>query len=285
MKAATEMNEVCPFCNGGQYKKLIGDWCRCLDCDLGYKTSRYAPDDVAQSSEDRKAVWLDSLKGIYNQSLDAIEKELGHRGKLLDIGCGHGYFMRMAIERGWETEGNDVSKPAIKQARDIYGLKVFDKPLEQLELAPNSYDVVTLWRVIDLLNDPMETLRIVNKILKPGGLLFLRVNNFSFHYPVFKLNKLSLFKKFNIQPAVLHRYGVNSKSLATALKNSGYKEVGIWNSRLTPGDSSGSGGILGKVPVVVAKTILSFFWGVVSVLSFKKLLWASALMASAKKAD
>jgi ubiquinone/menaquinone biosynthesis C-methylase UbiE len=212
-----------------------------------------------------------------------MQRLVGHAGKLLDIGCGQGYFVKLASEHGWQAEGIEVSAPEIKYARDVFKLKVYDKPLELLSIPENTYDAVTLWRVLDQLPQPRKELERIYKILKPGGIVWIRVYNFDYHYPAAILGQLPFFKRNAIEPGIVHPYGINANSLRTVLAATGFKDITIKNSPLTKGDPYGSGGIIGKNIIAAIKLTLTIACRLVEVLSFGKLLKSSSLIAYAKK--
>ena len=276
---------TCPFCDSKETRRLTADWVRCASCGLAFPETPMPPRDLSLSDEDRPAVWMDSQETIYRRSLDTIERKLGRKGRLLDIGCGHGFFMKLALSRGWQAEGIEVSAPAVRQARDVFKLTVYDKPLEFLGLAPESYDLVTLWRVLDLLPEPRKELERINRVMKPGGLVWLRVNNFSFHYPAFRLGETALCRKFNIKPGVIHRFGIHSRSLKTVLSRTGFEAIRMQNSPLTSGDPYGSGGKPGALLVIPVKKLMYGIWQFLAFATFGKLLLASSLIARARKPE
>jgi len=94
-------------------------------------------------------------------------------GHLLDVGCYTGVFMKTAAAAGWKTEGIELSSWAAQIAHGLDVGHVYDKPLEQLELPPDSFDVVTLWDVIEHLQNPAALLKNINRVLKRGGVLAL----------------------------------------------------------------------------------------------------------------
>ncbi len=92
-------------------------------------------------------------------------------GRLLDIGCYTGVFMGVAAEAGWQVEGVELSSWAATIARDRGLGVVYSQPVEQLDLAAGSFDVITLWDVVEHLGDPLAMLRVVQRLLKPGGVV------------------------------------------------------------------------------------------------------------------
>jgi SAM-dependent methyltransferase len=109
----------------------------------------------------------------FNYRWDEIEKKTKGAGKVLDIGCSFGFFLDAARRRGWECHGLEIAECAASYARSRFGLPVVNVPLEEADFAPESFDVVTLWNVIEHLPDPAAVVRDIYKILKPGGVVVL----------------------------------------------------------------------------------------------------------------
>ena len=91
----------------------------------------------------------------------------GRSGKLLDIGCGNGYFLQQAQARGWEAFGvePDCVAAGMAQAR---GCKVFRAPIEEFSF-DTEYDAVTMWHVLEHLGDPRSLFSRLARALAPAG--------------------------------------------------------------------------------------------------------------------
>ena len=114
------------------------------------------------------------MKPVFDKSADLIESRTkSGRGGLLDIGCGYGFFLQEMKCRGWKVEGIEVSEVGRQFVREKWGTHVYSQPLEGLALSENLFDVVTLFYVVEHVDDPLALLKEVNRILKPGGLVFL----------------------------------------------------------------------------------------------------------------
>jgi 2-polyprenyl-3-methyl-5-hydroxy-6-metoxy-1,4-benzoquinol methylase len=109
----------------------------------------------------------------FNYRWDEIQKRTEGNGRILDIGCSFGFFLDAARRRGWDACGLEISNFAAHYARTHFGLTVVNKPLEDAEFESESFDVVTLWNVIEHLDDPAGAVRHIYRILKPGGLVVL----------------------------------------------------------------------------------------------------------------
>jgi 2-polyprenyl-3-methyl-5-hydroxy-6-metoxy-1,4-benzoquinol methylase len=153
--------------------------------------------------------------------------ELGKReGRLLDVGCGTGDFLKVAREQGWQGEGVEISPWASEKARGR-GLKVTTGILDDLPDDP-VYDVVTLWDVIEHVEDPSAVIGKCRRMLRPGGfILVLTVNEDGF------IPQLSLFLhrlsggKMTTPVAMIHPiHHVNhfsARHLAGLLRNHGFE--------------------------------------------------------------
>jgi 2-polyprenyl-3-methyl-5-hydroxy-6-metoxy-1,4-benzoquinol methylase len=100
-------------------------------------------------------------------------------GKLLDVGCGEGFFLTFAVQRGWDAYGLDTSPEAIEAARKWLGDRVSCRTLREAGYPSETFDAVTLFEVIEHVADPIAHLREAHRILKPGGWIFLSAPNFA----------------------------------------------------------------------------------------------------------
>lgn len=205
------------------------------------------------------------------------------RGRLLDVGCGFGYFIKAAATDGWTCEGIEISHAAIEHARGRLDLKIYDKPLTELGLPSESYNAVTMWGVLDVLPDPAADLKEVARILQPGGILFIRVNNFTYHRNAFRLASTAIPRFLRVSPAVIHNYGFSGASLAAILSRAGFESIKIANARPTSGDPYGTGGRLGGLFVGVFKQVYYAIAQVVSAVTGGRILVSSAIEARAVK--
>ena len=282
-RPTSDLPNACPFCGSASATPLRFGGVRCRSCGLRYNPAFVRNGQPARSGETRVAVWMDSQARLNENRLDEIEAVLGRKGRLLDVGCGFGFFLKQAADRGWTVEGTEIYEPAIRQARDEFHLQVHGRPLGELDLAPESYDVVTLWNVLDVLPDPRGYLRIILRLLKPGGWVWIRVNNDLFHYPAYRLGRTWLLSRLGLKPGVLHSLGVTPRALRRFLAEGGFDPVQLRNASLTSGDPSQTGGRLGAGFVTLAKKTLSILWQIPAMLSGGRILLGSTLACRARK--
>jgi SAM-dependent methyltransferase len=101
-----------------------------------------------------------------------VERYSSPPGRLIDAGCGEGFFLQQATQSGWDAEGIDYSLKSHYPA----GVKVAVGRLDErggLPFPDGSADVVTCWAVIEHVRDPHQAVREIHRLLKPGGYLFL----------------------------------------------------------------------------------------------------------------
>lgn len=111
-----------------------------------------------------------------------LTKEMDFRDirnkKLLDIGCGLGYFSKIACGFGFEVYGIDISRYAIKQAKKIVDADFFCVDVQNsLPFKDAFFDVVTMFDVIEHLEKPYNALREIHRLLKTNGIFVVTTPN------------------------------------------------------------------------------------------------------------
>jgi 2-polyprenyl-3-methyl-5-hydroxy-6-metoxy-1,4-benzoquinol methylase len=131
-------------------------------------------DDV---EDDEHFYWRKARGGMYREFIKRFLKN--RSGRLLDMGCGLGFFVDMVGRvANWESYGCEISPVAVRYARRKLGLtNVLCSRLDNVSLPPGSFDVVTFWDVIDHLLYPDPVLRRCHDLLRPGGICFIRTPN------------------------------------------------------------------------------------------------------------
>ena len=164
----------------------------CLSCGLTYLNPRPVMDSIISLYETDYSLeneqinipkletnrWKNFMKRIGRKTIGSYTDEIIDlsRGKVLDIGCGSGYVLLALKEKGCEVSGLEANQNAVDMCTGL-GLDVFQGTLEEADYPDNSFDVVILSQVIEHLQSPSETLREINRILKPGGKVLLYCPN------------------------------------------------------------------------------------------------------------
>lgn len=207
---------------------------RCQACGLVYVDP--APDAADLSrhySSDYYAEWVssqaDKRRRMWVRRLEAIAR-VTPIGRLLDVGCGDGVFLNLAMESGWTVEGTEVSAWAAEHATRNIGRSVFCGEIWDAGFPARRFDAVTLWHVLEHASAPLRVLEEVRRVLKPAGRLVVAVPNVDDHvmqavYRVVKCRKPHLF---SVADKELHLYHFSVASLKRLLDKAGFAciEVG-----------------------------------------------------------
>jgi 2-polyprenyl-3-methyl-5-hydroxy-6-metoxy-1,4-benzoquinol methylase len=97
-------------------------------------------------------------------------------GRALDIGCGNGSHLLFLHTLGWDVTGFDMqdrTDPAVREA----GIRVITGSMDALHAYRGTFDVVSMWHVLEHLHDPVTELARVRELLSPGGTLVVEVPN------------------------------------------------------------------------------------------------------------
>jgi 2-polyprenyl-3-methyl-5-hydroxy-6-metoxy-1,4-benzoquinol methylase len=161
---------LCTSKGYGRHHRIV----ECRQCRLVYTNPRW---DDAQIVDSYVAVedptYLEEREGrvlTFERHLRPLERLHAPPGKLLDVGAYTGVFVELATQHGWDAWGVEPSHWAVEQARQR-GLNMIEGPLGSSDITHESFDVVTMWDVIEHLNDPFTEIQQASRLLKPGGLL------------------------------------------------------------------------------------------------------------------
>jgi 2-polyprenyl-3-methyl-5-hydroxy-6-metoxy-1,4-benzoquinol methylase len=107
-----------------------------------------------------------------------VEQSPGQPRRLLDVGCASGIFLEAMQEYpGWQVEGVEPNAAAARATSARLNIPVFEGFFEDARYPDASFDAITLWDVLEHLHDPVASLRELHRILRPNGVLFMRVPN------------------------------------------------------------------------------------------------------------
>lgn len=160
-----------------------------------------------------------NLEFYYTKIVDSILKRVP-QGRILDVGCSSGYFLDGMKVHGWECHGIEMDARYARQASAKHGDAIYSGSLEEYACEENFFDVISLQDVLDHFSDPLQGLRKCHALLKPGGLLIVKVHDISSLYA-----KLTGPKYYALLPP-LHLVYFSRKTLLAALTQSGFKVEG-----------------------------------------------------------
>jgi len=174
----------CLLCGGRKYDVLFTkngfDFVRCLDCSHVYVNPAIKESAIVnQYNEDSKTNdfsfdFLSSEKHleVRGKLFDGFFEKIKDKvptGRVLDIGCSVGHFLKKAQDRGYETLGLELNGKAAQYAEEKNHVKVERKLLHECHFKDNSFDVISMWGVVEHLPHPVEVVSEIYRILRPGG--------------------------------------------------------------------------------------------------------------------
>jgi len=174
--------------------------------------------------------------------LDEIGKVRSKKGKLLDVGCGYGFFLLKARESGWQVYGTELSNIAVEYMRDRQGLPdVWFADLSDDFLPVEKVDVINLTNVLEHVPSPTKTLRECADLLEKDGVLLIRVPNMNFSrvkqlfIPLIKIFGLGVGGELSYlatEPPI-HLTGFTSGTLRKYFSKAGFRTVAVKPSLLS----------------------------------------------------
>lgn len=186
----------CILCNAEKLKPLVGFekafLTRCSNC--GFVFSARIPTNQELITYYEGYGRNDYLSPItikrYNEILDQFES-VRKTNRLLDVGCGIGYFLEVAKKRGWEVYGTEYTDEAIRICQSK-GIQMNQGVLDPANYQSESFDVITSFEVIEHINNPQSEINNISSLLRKGGLFYVTTPNFN------SLLRYHLGEKYNV---------------------------------------------------------------------------------------
>lgn len=187
----------------------------CVDCRLAYQTPRPSQEaciaymDWRWSSTGGYVTDNARKRDVARRQMAIVSARNPSPGHLLDFGAGSGTFVKAALDAGWQAAGVEHSPVAVQKARDYYGVDL------SMEIPDATFDVITLWDVIEHLKDPLSLLTCLHDSLKPGGTLIVETGNYESWMRIAKGDQWGLY-------LLDHHYYFSPASLEETLRRAGF---------------------------------------------------------------
>ena len=194
-----ELVKNCPVCGSETFEPFLSgkdyfltgekfEIVKCSDCGFRFTTPRPVATDLGRYYESTEYIsHSDTRKGLFAAVYQQVRKytlarkltmisKFQQQGEILDIGCATGQFLNYMSEHGWKTTGIEPDEKTRERAITEYGLQVF--PEEKLNfLSKSSFDVITMWHVLEHVSDLNGRMKQLKELLKPQGTIIIAVPN------------------------------------------------------------------------------------------------------------
>jgi 2-polyprenyl-3-methyl-5-hydroxy-6-metoxy-1,4-benzoquinol methylase len=190
---------ICPLCNATQFLPFIickdhtvsretFNIVKCESCGFKFTNPRPEENNLGDyyKSEDYVS-HSNTKKGFINSTYQLVRKytllkklqllsSYFKTGKLLDIGCGTGEFLNICKSAKWNTLGIEPDVGARKMAVENFGLDVREE-IEIKNIESESFDVITMWHVLEHVPQLNERIEDLKRLIKPNGIIIIAVPN------------------------------------------------------------------------------------------------------------
>lgn len=174
----------CPLCDSDKYSELFikngFSFVRCSVCSHVYVNPQIVEEKTIGHYNDNSLTsrltidFISSKKQmevrgeLYEYFFSKIKNKIP-TGKILDIGCSVGQFLDMGQKRGYDVLGLELNEQAISYAKKNYDVKIEKKLLHECNFPSNSFDIISMFGVIEHLTNPKDVVKDIYRLLKPGG--------------------------------------------------------------------------------------------------------------------
>ncbi len=198
---------------------------KCRNCGLVYVNPRWRlPEDVMPYSQRAEQAYFEQTRPARIVAYDHLVKLARRRSpahplRFLDVGCGDGLLLERSLQAGLACDGFEVSPALIQALQAKFGAqRIFSGDLGSLPAG--TYDCAFLVNVIEHLPDPQLTLQQIQRLLLPGGRVFVHAPNLG-GLPA----RLQGRRWHHVEP-LAHLYYFNHDTLAALLSKAGFSPEG-----------------------------------------------------------
>lgn len=176
----------------------------CEDCGLHYTTPKPSDEKLGDyykskeyySHQENKQGFIpriyEAVKSVNLKRKFGFATQGKELGKLLDIGCGVGDFLHYAEQNGWYCTGAEPSDDAAAIAKKRIQGEII-QPIDLEKLPDESFDVITMWHVLEHVSDLQWQVNQLNRLLKKGGRLVIALPNFNSYDAQFYQDKWAAY--------------------------------------------------------------------------------------------
>ena len=135
----------------------------------------------------------------------------------MDVGCGDGYFLEVAKERGWNVYGTEFTDEAIEVCSNKK-INIYKGILNPQNFSGLEFDVISSFEVIEHINNPKDEIKNIINLLRKGGVFYFTTPNFN------SINRLYLKNKWSIIEYPEHLSYYTKKTISALLYSNGFEK-------------------------------------------------------------
>lgn len=218
-----QLHSNCLLCNSNRLRDLKEysetSLCKCQDCSFIFArkipTSEELENFYGGENYNRTNYLSPITVHRYQELLDDFEK-YRKTNKILDVGAGCGFLLEIALKRGWEVYGTELTEDAVHHCSEK-GISMRKGNLKDAAFDEGMFDVITSIEVIEHINNPTELVPEMNRILRKGGKTYLTTPNFN------AVLRYRLKSKYDVISFPLHLCYYTPKTLRKIFENNGFE--------------------------------------------------------------
>jgi SAM-dependent methyltransferase len=175
---------ACPTCNyqpdSPLFTKRKGEYGYCPQCNHIFLLNPLSPEMLIRfyaNYPTSSLEWHQNESEFYRKIYQLGFKLFGpycSSGRLLDIGCSSGYFLSVASQHGFDAFGIEPNAQESSYAIN-HGIKVIGSTIDNLSATEVSFNIITLWDVLEHIREPVIYLSKLRSLLREQGLVFVQV--------------------------------------------------------------------------------------------------------------
>ena len=235
----------CPFCGGRSIKRFsvfdstgpgrLGAL-ECISCEVAWQWPVVQSESAGVSFFD--CMYSKHEHGDEDYYADLVRQEVATlqlafvsriveaRGSLLDVGAGSGVFVKEAATQGWDAIGLEPSLAGVARGRERHGVELRSVLLGDMPLSP-TYQLITMWDVIEHVEDPVRLIHQACERLLPGGWLVIETGNYQ------SATRMQLGKRWWLWQGD-HRWYFAPPIVKKLLLSEGLSDIVVGTSTLRP---------------------------------------------------
>lgn len=284
-KGLLKRDNKCPLCNCFDCRltaKISNTdilWCESCGIIFSVRNNKFIPSGDHFGIYDLEkyiSYYMEFRKNTFKKHLAIIEN-LSNKSTILDVGCSFGWFLNLAKDSGWKAYGVDPSAEISSIAKHTYDLDILFGDIKTSLKFNTSFQVITLWNVLEHISNPIDTINFLRERMTEGGLMVISVPNirglfarlaFISYRISFGRFKFALEQLYQVNNPYMHLFYFSKKTLASILQKCGFQVVKVIKQPIIDAagirdriDMDGSLSVKGHLlkSIIVAVTRLIFF--------------------------